>query len=436
MAAQKKTRNSIFWPVSLSLVLQIGLGLFFGHAYDQRIYMATGYLVGTGQNPYIPQDLVSVFHNSAFQGMTSVGYPPPWPLVTGLVYFLTYRLFPNFLLYNLALKLPILAANIALAFLVKDNLEKMGASPQACRRAWIFMLFNPFILVVTSAWGQFDSIVALLALLAILFLAENRRIVSAVLLALAIAFKPTALPLLLAAFLFLFGCRWRKLLAYFGILFLSLIVFCVGPFWVFHWDASIILHHWNAQVSVGGGMSFMTFLELVISSYQLPGLWWLLGLLWAPALVLSALRLPGGGKDLPDLLLKSAVMILIFFLFRTWLSEPNLILILPILVILASTGKLDQRLLTAFWIVPLIFSLFNTSLTQLLFPSLPDLMNRLLSETTVLRVIRLALRILLVIPWLWLEGTIILRLWRQNPLPSEIWDWLATKVRLRKAMPS
>ncbi len=33
----------------LSVVLQLTLGVFFGHAYDMRIFMATGYLVGSGQ---------------------------------------------------------------------------------------------------------------------------------------------------------------------------------------------------------------------------------------------------------------------------------------------------------------------------------------------------------------------------------------------------
>jgi len=65
----------------LSITIQIGLGLFFGHYYDMRIFMATGYLVGTGQNPYIPQNLTAVFNNSSFQGMTTVGYLPPWPLI-------------------------------------------------------------------------------------------------------------------------------------------------------------------------------------------------------------------------------------------------------------------------------------------------------------------------------------------------------------------
>ena len=37
----------------LSIVIQLSLALLFGHFYDMRIFMATGYLVGTGQNPYV-----------------------------------------------------------------------------------------------------------------------------------------------------------------------------------------------------------------------------------------------------------------------------------------------------------------------------------------------------------------------------------------------
>jgi hypothetical protein len=63
--------------VALSVTLQFGLGLFFGHVYDMRIFMATGFLVGTGQNPYLAQNLAGGFNNPAFQGITSVVYPPP-----------------------------------------------------------------------------------------------------------------------------------------------------------------------------------------------------------------------------------------------------------------------------------------------------------------------------------------------------------------------
>ena len=431
--SQGTTGLPVYVPVILSLALQLLLGLFLGHAYDQRIYMATGYLVGTGQNPYIPQDLQSVFQNSTFQGMTSVGYPPPWPLVTGLIYLLSYRIFPNLLIYNLALKLPIIAANFALAFLVKAILDRLGAAPGASRRAWLFMLFNPFILIVTTGWGQFDSIVALLALLALLLLAGGRITFPAALLALAISFKPTALPLLPAVFIFLLDRPVSRILRFFVLSFFFLALFCAGPFLIFHWDLSPILHHWNAQFSVGGGMSFMTSLELIAGSYQLPGLWWLVGMLWVPALAVSALLLKPGGNGLVDLLKKSTILTLVFFVFRTWLSEPNLVLVLPMLVLLVSLGKLDARLLAAFWVVPLIFSFFNTSLTQLLFPSLPALMEQLLKESLAFRIFRLVSRTAVVVLWLWLEGAIALTLWRQDQIRLDKWGGRLNKLKFRRA---
>jgi len=402
--------------VIISLVLQLALGLFLGHAYDMRIYLATGYLVGTGQNPYIPQDLQAVFHNSSFQAMTSVGYPPPWPLLTGLIYLFSYRIIPNFFLYNLALKLPIIAANICLAFLVAKILNRLGANESVSHRAWLFMLFNPLILYISVAWGQFDSIVSLLALLALVFLIDGKTAASTVLLALAISFKPTALPLVPAVFVFFLGKPIHKMVQYFGILSIVIVLVCVGPFVIFHWDPSFILQHWNAQFSVGGGMSFMTFLELLSNSYELPGLLWLVGFLWVPALLFMTFLLRSGSEGLTDLLKKSAALVMVFFLFRTWLSEPNLMLILPMLLILTSLGELDPRSLTAVWVLTLIYSFFNTSTFQLLFPSLPDLMNRLLQLSDVFRAARLAIRTITVIPWLFLGGWIVVSCLRNGQL--------------------
>jgi hypothetical protein len=160
----------------------------------------------------------------------------------------------------------------------------------------------------------------------------------------------------------------------------------------------------------------MTFLELIKNSYQLPGLWWLLGLLWIPALAFASLALKPGGSDFLDLLKKSLALVMIFFLTRSWLSETNLILVLPMILILSSLGELDPRLLTAVWTVAFIFSFFNTSTFQLLFPSLPVLMNHLLQASDIFRTARLALRTIVVIPWLVIGGYIFAACLKNNPV--------------------
>ena len=326
-----------------SIFLQVVLAYFFGHAYDTRIHMATGYLVGTGQNPYITQNLAAVFHNTTFESITTLGYPPPWALVLGLVYLVSYRIIPDFLLYNLAIKLPIIASNICLAYCVLYILRKSGAQEKVSRTAWIFLLFNPFLLLTSSAWGQFDSVVALLSILSLFLLSEGGLIIPAILLALAISLKPIALPLILVICIFLTGRSLRHTLRYFAIFTLSILLFCVAPFIILRWNPSEIFLHWNSQFVVGGGLSFMTFLEYVKWTYQLPGQWWFLGWLWLPALAIATLALKPGIRGFEDLLKKSTALILVFYLCRAWLSETNINLILPMVLILVSIHALDRR---------------------------------------------------------------------------------------------
>ncbi len=87
------------------------------------------------------------------------------------------------------------------------------------------------------------------------------------------------------------GKPFQRILQYFGLLSIIIVLVTVAPFVIFRWNPSPILQHWNAHFTVGGGMSFMTFLELLNDSYQLPGLWWLVGLLWVPALGTAVIML-------------------------------------------------------------------------------------------------------------------------------------------------
>ena len=421
--------------LTASIGLQATLALFFGHVYDMRIFMATGYLVATGQNPYIPQDLTAVFSNPYFQGMTSVGYPPPWPLLLGLIYRSSFTLLPNLAFYNLALKIPIIAANGCLAYLAAKILRDLGAEAAVCRRAWVFLLFNPLLLYISAAWGQFDSVVALLALLSLVSLYNGKAGTSAILLALAAALKPTALPLLIVAFVYLAGpfktfiarsayshgknVAFSSAIRYLGVFATSALLLCIAPFFIFRWSADPILRGWNAHFAVGGGMSFMTFFELWRDSYQLPGSWWLLGLIWIPALGIATLALRDGIPDTLDLLKKSTALLLVFFLTRAWLSEPNIVLVLPLVLILTSIGELHWLALAAIWVLPLVFTIFNASPPQLLFLNFPAGMAAGLQLADDYRTLRLVARILVVIPWQVVGWWIVFRCFCWNPAVAE-----------------
>jgi hypothetical protein len=396
-----------------SVLLQLVLGLLFGHAYDMPIFMATGYLAATGQNPYLAQDLSGLFHNNAFRSLTSVGYPPPWPLVLGGIWRLIGSATPNLLVYNLAIKIPIIAANVGLAFLVAQLLVKQGAVAAVVRKAWVFMLWNPFLLVASAAWGQFDSVVALLALGSLALLDSKKPDLSAILLGLAVSAKPSALPLLLVPWMVL-GSRpgWPRG-RYYILLAASLIFFCVGPFVFFGWSPETILRNWNAHLIVGGGMSLLTFRVLTNGTYVLEGAWQILGVMWLPAVVVAAWSLRSRVRQQRGSLVASTVLVLVFLLTRAWVSEPNILLVLPLVVILVGLGDLPSPALTALWMLPLVFGLFNTSLVQLVFPSMPEALARLLDQADIFRTARLVSCTVVVLTWQVVGWWIVIRLLRR-----------------------
>jgi hypothetical protein len=385
--------------VLLSILVQALLGLFLGHLFETRFNMATGYLVGTGQNPYIAKDLSTIFHNHYFQGITSIGYPPPWPLLLGLIYSCTYKLVPGFLFYNIAIKIPIIAANICLAYLVAHVLKEIGTSQKTLRSAWLFMLFNPLILYCSTAWGQFDSIVGLASLGSLVLLSSGSLIGSGIMLALAISLKPIALPLAPVIATHLLAKSVSRTVRYAAVVAGSVVVFCAVPFFVFGWNPSVIFRNWNAHCSVAGCMSPLSFLELHQGPFFLKESFWPLGWLWVPGLTIASFFLWNKSDGLTELVRKSLALMMVFFLTRSWVSEPNILMVVPLLVIAVSSGVLNRFFLSGVWILSLAFTFFNASTPLLLFPTMPDVMDGLMRFADHFRFQRLVIRTIVLVPW-------------------------------------
>ncbi len=257
---------------------------------------------------------------------------------------------------------------------------------------------NPLLLYVGAAWGQIDAIVALLAVAALALAAARRLTGSALLLALAICFKPTALPVVLAVFVYLLSRSAGRATRYGATFVAGVLAFYVAPFLVLGWDASP-LRRLNAQFSMSGTMSFTTVVRLVRGPLALQGHWWLLGLAWIPALLVALALLRRGPGDFTDLVATSTALTLVFFLTRTWLAEPNVVLLLPLVLILASLGELDGRALTVLWVVPLAFTVFNASPLQLLWVAAPGVMRESLALAARYGQAELAVRAALVVAW-------------------------------------
>jgi hypothetical protein len=355
--------------LAAGVVLQLVLAALFAHAYDVRVFLGAGYLVGTGHTPYVARDLSSVFHHAFFNLRTAIGYPPPWPLVLGALYRASYALVPDLHLYAFAAKLPVVAADVALAYLTGAALQNLGAAPETARRAWIALLFNPLVIYAGAVWGQVDALVAVLALAALLLLVARRPVASAALLGLAVCVKPIALPLVLAAVLFAWSRSRRRAVAYAGVFAASVLVFYVLPFQVLGWDASP-LRAANAQFLMRGALTLSTVVLAVRHPLAEPGHWWLVGVIWVPALVLAVV-FARRGSSAEDLLRNGLALVLVMFLTRTWLAEPNVVLLLPLALVLAGLGRVSGRFFTALWVIALLFTLANASPVAMLWLTWP-----------------------------------------------------------------
>ena len=387
--------------VILSISVQVPLAVFLGHYYDERSFIDTGYLVSSGLNPYQPH-LITIFSsNPDLTGINPIiGYPPLWPLLLGLIYRLTYNITPNIFLYNFAIKIPVIASNIGLAYVTKSIMLRLGEPEKKIRAAWLFLLFNPFILLTTAAWGEFDTLIALLCIASLYFLSKGMMGKSALLLSLSIVLKPISFPLIGLPLLFLPTKNWRKISIYILICFVTVAIFWFLLFNLLGWMAPSSGSEVTSYFRMAGGMTVFNIVEIFQNTATLPAGLGFLGYLWIPALLLGyyfVYRNPP--RTFVELTQKAVGLLLIFFLSRTWLSEPNINLILALLLILVSVRKIGSRSFHLLWILALVFMVLNFAFPQLFFLVYPQIIPALAHFDAQFRTARLVARFAVTVLW-------------------------------------
>lgn len=364
--------SRIRYLILLSAGIQLALGTFTAHPYDIRVFMAAGYLVAHGNSPYVLTSVSSVFGSSLFPDpVPGIGYPPPWGLVLALSYLVSYSIVPNLILYNFAIKIPIVIGNILLALLIGKMTLSATSDAAKSANATRFMLFNPFVIYTTAIWGQFDTLSVLLMLLAIFELTQGKRRLSALALGGAIAFK--LIPVVLLPLLILHVRRrenWFRAFEYFAfvaaVVGLSFFPFLIG------WSPKPIIDNWNIHFVRIGAFSPMNVL-LLLGIGGATNEFSFLGFLWLPSLVLVYFSLiRKGAIRSTDLVLPALAVMLGVFLTRSWVSEQNLNFVVPLVLLSSIRQDWSKKWVTAAWLLPLIFAVLHTSPTSMLFLTAPQ----------------------------------------------------------------
>jgi len=378
-------------PVILSVAIQLALAPFLAHGYDFRVSYVAGRNIASGLSPYFGGELLGMFAEGYGPHIQGLGETPLWALYLGLCYLLSAG---QPFLFNLLTKLPIIAANLALAY----ALYSRGAE------GWRFFLLNPFLLTVSTTWGKADNVATLLVVVALVGLSSTLR--SASTLAASVMVKPLAVAVMPA---FIGALRPKPSRAAYYILAFAVISAClfIAPFTLLGWPVSTLVEGLPNWLRPAGGLSPLNVVEPLLGRATLPpSLSWL-GYLAPITLLLltayAAIRPPASQRQVLGLALLSASL---FFSFRPWVSEQNLVLPLTLFLLL---GRFPTRLL---WVVPLLFMLTNNSLQQQLYLLRPTIVEELYRLDGLIGPFRLWLRFSLSLAWLavlWVSVLSILR---------------------------
>lgn len=394
--------------IALSVVLQVVLGALTVHPYDGRVFLAAGYSVAHGRSPYEWANVSDVFGSSIFPNPVSgIGYPPPWSLVLGLSYSLSYNLFPNVIFYNIVMKVPIIAGNILLALLTGRIVFFQSADAASSKESIKFMLFNPFIIYTTAIWGQFDTIAALAMMFAMFELTQRKTWQSAVALGVATALKLIPIALIPLAVLYTRRASGRLPALKYLLCVAAVLGLSLTPF-LFNWSIGPIIGNWYAHFVHIGAFSPMNLL-LLLEPDEIPSSLGFLGYLWIPSFMLVYYILSRRSiTDFMDLTLSSLAPLLGLFLSRMWVSEQNLNFILPLVLLGTVSGCWSRRWLMITWTLPLIFTFFNSSPFLMLFLVIPESTLSALSFHTAAPTVVKTARISLTTVWL-VVGLILLK---------------------------
>jgi hypothetical protein len=130
----------------VGLAVRLLLAPFLGHYYDSSTFMVVGAAVAHGGSPYGAYTVSDYFPNVnylLYGHLQGLGYPPFWGLLLGGLYSVSYALTQNLYVYNLALKLPIIAGDLAFAILLRMVVTRRSEERRVgkecllvCRSRW------------------------------------------------------------------------------------------------------------------------------------------------------------------------------------------------------------------------------------------------------------------------------------------------------------
>ena len=145
-------------------------------------------------------------------------------------------------------------------------------------------------------------------------------------------------------------------------------------------------------------MTLFNVFDIFNGTTSLPTNLQFLGYIWIPATLIGyyfVYRYPP--KTFNELIQKAVVIMLIFFLTRSWLAEQNMNVVIALAVLALPINKLNFRNFNFLWAIPLVFMFANTTFFLLFFMVYPQVALSLQQISQAVENWRLIARFILVV---------------------------------------
>ena len=169
--------------------------MWSGLEYDMNIWFRTGEWMSQGTNIYLPND--------------HIGYPPLWALWCLIANRVFYLAGSSMEIWRFTIKLPLILAQFALAFVMARFAEKRFDQRTVRRIFWITLTWS-FFIYISALWGQLNVLSAQLTFLSFYAVVNQRISVGALLLGAAVTLKIYPLVALPAFLIFLLKNQNKK----------------------------------------------------------------------------------------------------------------------------------------------------------------------------------------------------------------------------------
>jgi hypothetical protein len=370
-----KLRPKLF--VVIALIVYLALSPFTGQRYDVFFLLSSGVRLLDHVNPFDPGS------PPAYPFVLKWAYPPLYPLYSALSFWvysaLTHHPIPsnsalNYVEINIypydvwkvfvpntlpllvfLLKLPMVAST----FLVYRLLLKTNGHATAA----VYWLANPYVVFVTSVWGQLDPIAVACAVVAVVYYQRDKCFSAVFLAALGAAVK--AWPAVLIPFFIVSKLKKQGVRALYPLL--GVVPVAVASFFLYglFGNASQSIYailYARAVPTVGGGFSVngITWQQILyyLKSPPIPFFLWV----WVPAYFLMCFQLYRRGGSIVKWVI---VALLMFFLTYNYVNPQFLIWIIPFYLML--NRRLQASVLS---FLPLVYVALTYSLYYFVSPTL------------------------------------------------------------------